>query len=582
MTSRKRDCGASVREPYLCLNTSAGPVAGDVSGFCARFWRWFGVAVLSLTLTVPAVATPDGNPAGVVVFGSFVNAGYAEREAEAVAERLGVALTVTAVQIDGALFYRIVSSPLDETAARQLLEQASRRGQDAWFADLPAAPDRAVVAEMAKEVPAPARPDPAPTPVAPVVAQAPVVSETEDAASQIDIALVDWTSRFHRVELSGSVSAESRWFYRDIGHAGQRSLPNGFVATPQLYIEDRSGWSFTLSPFYRFDGDDPQRTHADLHEAYALFFGSLGEGQWEARLGVDRTFWGVVESNNLVDIVNQIDLVEHPDEKSKLGQPMAYFAYVGNWGTMELFGLPYHRQRTFPGRKGRLRFPWIIDDASTTYESPDGERHLDLAARYSHSIGPLDLGISAFEGTSREPFLSPRFGVAGEVVLAPHYEQIRQAGLDGQLTFDTWLLKLEAIHRSGVSNRLGDKEAYASFVFGGEYTLYSLLDSAADLTLLAEWAYDERGRRATTKFDNDIFLGTRLAFNDVQGTELLVSTLVGADHDSRVLAAELNRRLSDRWSLRLEAVALLELDPWDVLYETRRDSFVEAGLTYSF
>ena len=133
-----------------------------------------------------------------------------------------------------------------------------------------------------------------------------------------------------------------------------------------------------------------------------------------------------------------------------------------------------------------------------------------------------------------------------------------------------------------MSNRLGDKEAYASFVFGGEYTLYSLQGSAADLTLLAEWAYDERGTRATTKFDNDIFLGTRLAFNDVQGTELLVSTLIGADHDSRVLAAELNRRLSDRWSLRLEAVALLELDPWDVLYETRRDSFVEAGLTYSF
>ncbi|MYB37804.1 MAG: hypothetical protein F4Y26_10555 [Gammaproteobacteria bacterium] len=553
-----------------------------VLGLSARFWRWFGVAFLSLGLTVPAVAAaPDGNQAGVVVFGSFVNARFAEREAEAVAERLGVALTVTAVEIDGAVFHRIVSEPLDKAAARQLVKQASQRGQDAWFAALPA-PGHTAIAEAAEDVQEPAPAKPAPAPVVQAVAQEPAVSETEEAELQIDAAQVDWTSRFHRIELSGSVSAESRWFYRDTGHAGQKSLPNGFVATPQLYIEDRTGWSFTLSPFYRFDGDDPERTHADLHEAYALFFGALGDGQWEARIGVDRTFWGVVESNNLVDIVNQIDLVEHPDEKSKLGQPMAHFAYIGNWGTMELFGLPYHRQRTFPGRKGRLRFPWIVDDGSATYESADGERHLDLAARYSHSIGRVDFGISAFEGTSREPFLSPRFGAAGEIVLAPHYEQIRQAGLDGQITFDTWLLKLETIHRSGMSNRLGDKEDYASFVFGGEYTLYSLLDSAADLTLLAEWAYDERGRRATTKFDNDMFFGTRLAFNDVQGTELLVSTLVGTDHDSRVLAAELNRRLSDRWSLRLEAVALLELDPWDVLYETRRDSFVEAGLIYSF
>ena len=540
--------------------------------------------VLSFTLTVPAFAATPEDRAGVVVFGSYVNARFAAREAEAVAERLGVALTVTAVRIDGkVVFHRIVSESLDEAAARQLVNQASQRGQDAWFAALPA-PDRAVVAEAAEDVsePEPATSDPVPAPVVQAVDQEPTVSQTTEIETQFDIAQAVWTSRFERVEWSGSVSAESRWFYRDTGHAGQRSLPNGFVATPQLYIEDRTGWSFTLSPFYRFDGDDPHRTHADLHEAYALFFGALGDGQWEARLGVDRTFWGVVESNNLVDIVNQIDLVEHPDEKSKLGQPMAHFAYVGNWGTMELFGLPYHRQRTFPGRKGRLRFPWIVDDGSVTYESADGERHMDLAARYSHSIGLLDFGISAFEGTSREPFLSPRFGADGGIVLAPHYEQIRQAGLDGQLTFDTWLLKLEAIHRSGMSNRLGDKEAYASFVLGGEYTLYSLQGSAADLTLLAEWAYDERGRRATTKFDNDIFLGTRLAFNDVQGTELLVSTLIGADHDSRVLAAELNRRLSDRWSLRLEAVALLELDPWDVLYETRRDSFVEAGLTYSF
>ena len=515
------------------------------------------------------------------MFGSYVNERFAEREAKAVAERLGVALAVTAVEIDGAVFYRIVSEPLPEAAARQLVERASRRGQDAWFAALPAA-DSGVVAEAVADVLEPAPLDPAPAPVVQPAVEDPVDAVTEEPETQIQVAEAAWTSRFHRVELGGSASAESRWFYRDIGHAGQRSLPNGFVATPQLYIEDRNGSSFTLSPFFRFDGDDPQRTHADLHEAYALFFGALGDGQWEARVGVDRTFWGVVESNNLVDIVNQIDLVEHPDEKSKLGQPMVHLSFAGNWGTTELFGLPYHRQRTFPGRKGRLRFPWIVDEGSVTYESEDGDQHLDLAARYSHSVGLLDFGISAFEGTSREPFLSPRFGTDGEVVLAPHYEQIRQAGLDGQITFDTWLMKLEAIHRSGMSNRLGDKEAYTSFVFGGEYTLYSLLDSAADLTVLAEWAYDERGRRATTKFDNDIFFGTRLAFNDVQGTEVLVSTLVGTDHDSRVLAAELTRRLSAEWSLRLEAVALLELDPWDVLYETRRDSFVEAGLTYSF
>ena len=559
-----------------------GTTAGCVCGRLAA-------TVLALTLGGPAFATAaDTTPSGVVVFGSYLNAQSAELQAEVVAERLGVALAVTEILLDGTILHRVVSESLHETAARELIERAALRGQDAWFAPTPTLRTDAA-SDVAHVSPEPSR-DPEPEPAA---VDDPVDVTTERIAIPIEIAepseppaprmqAPTWTDRFTRIDLTGSLRAETRLFYRAIGHAGQRSRPSGLVAMPQLYVEDRTGWSFTLSPFYRFDSDDPQRTHADLHEAYALFYGPLGDGQWETRLGVDRAFWGVVESNNLVDIINQVDLVEHPDEKSKLGQPMAYFAYVGNWGTMELFGLPYHRQRTFPGYAGRLRLPWLVDDGMVSYESDQEDRHVDAAARYSHSVGFLDFGISAFQGTSREPFLAPRIRADGQLALAPHYEQIRQAGLDGQATFDTWLLKLEAIYRSGMSNRLGAKEDYASLVLGGEYTFHGLLETAADITVLAEWCYDERGLRATTKFDNDVFLATRLAFNDVQGTELLVSALLGTDHDSRVLTAELTGRLTDRWSLRLEAVALLELDPWDVLYETREDSFVELGVTYSF
>ena len=560
--------------------TSAGCVCGRLAA-----------TVLALTLGGPAFVTAaDTTSSGVVVFGSYLNAQTAESQAEVLAERLGVGLAVTEVLVDGTAFHRVVSEPTPEAAARQLIERAAERGQDAWFAptraprsdvvaDVPhVSPDQSGVAEPAP--PAPAVVDNLGDVGTEGIATRSEVGEREEPAPRMQAPT--WTDRFTRIDLTGSLRAETRLFYRAIGHAGQRSRPSGLVAMPQLYVEDRTGWSFTLSPFYRFDSDDPERTHADLHEAYALFYGPLGDGQWGTRLGVDRAFWGVVESNNLVDIINQIDLVEHPDEKSKLGQPMAYFAYAGNWGTMELFGLPYHRQRTFPGYAGRLRLPWLVDDGMVSYESDQEERHVDAAARYSHSVGFLDFGISAFQGTSREPFLAPRIRADGQLALAPHYEQIRQAGLDGQATFDTWLLKLEAIYRSGMSNRLGEKEDYASFVLGGEYTFHGLLETAADITVLAEWCYDERGLRATTKFDNDVFLATRLAFNDVQGTELLVSALLGTDHDSRVLTAELSGRLTDRWSLRLEAVALLELDPWDVLYETREDSFVEVGVTYSF
>ena len=125
-------------------------------------------------------------------------------------------------------------------------------------------------------------------------------------------------------EISGGFSLESRWFPETAAHPGQRSHGSGFIFTPSLYLEDDEGRSFNLSSFFRYVSADPRRTHVDLREAYVLMFGELGENEWELRFGVDRVFWGVTESNHLVDIVNQTDLVEHPDGEAKLGQPMAH------------------------------------------------------------------------------------------------------------------------------------------------------------------------------------------------------------------------------------------------------------------
>ena len=387
-------------------------------------------------------------------------------------------------------------------------------------------------------------------------------------------------------QLSGRFSIESRWFPEEAAFPGQGSHAGGVAATPQLYLEDAAGRSLTLAPFLRYDSADRRRTRADLREAYLLFFGEIGDGEWELRLGVGQVFWGVAESRHLVDIINQVDFVEHPDGESRLGQPMAHLTWSGDWGALELFGLPWHRARTFPGRSGRLRLPLVVDEDRVEYESGSGARHLDLAARYSHGIGPLDLGVSLFRGTSREPWLRPAAEPEGAPVLTQHYGQIRQLGLDGQWTAGAWLLKLEAIQCAGARNRLGREGDYVASVLGAEYTFYSTLGSPADLSLLGEWNYDGRGsnavpRRTPDTLQNDLFVAGRLALNDVQGTEVRAGLAADLERSTRTLVVELNRRLSGRWAARLEAVGLLAIDEEDLHYSTRRDSFVDLGLIYS-
>ena len=395
-----------------------------------------------------------------------------------------------------------------------------------------------------------------------------------------------------RIEFSGRLSTETRLYPETAAYPRQRSHASGLAVEVTAYTEDDEGRSITVTPFYRYDAGDPDRTHADLREAYLLLYGDVGEDEWELRLGVDRVFWGVVESRSLVDIVNQTDLVEHPDEKTKLGQPMVHLTWSGDWGALELFGLTGHRKRTFPGVHGRLRPTPVVDPDRTTYESAAEEWHLDLAGRYSGSFGPVDIGLSVFDGTSREPTLVPTqtmppFGT--EFVPAPLYEKIRQFGLDTQLTTGPWLLKLEAIHRAGAQNTRFDpisgkyeEEDYAAFIAGGEYTISALWDSDADLSLIAEWARDERGRWATNAFENDILLAAGLGLNDEPSTEFSVSALNSLDNGSRVLGAEFKRRLSDSWSLHVEASAYVGIDKDDVVYAVRRDSYIGVNLDYGF
>ena len=68
--------------------------------------------------------------------------------------------------------------------------------------------------------------------------------------------------------------------------------------------------------------------------------------------------------------------------------------------------------------------------------------------------------------------------------------------------------------------RDGQGDLFAATVAGFEYTFYQIMESNADLGLLAEIHYDGRDEvgAPATAFDNDFFLGARLALNDTQDT----------------------------------------------------------------
>ena len=375
------------------------------------------------------------------------------------------------------------------------------------------------------------------------------------------------------IELTGSLGIESRQFMRSSALALQeRNTLSGF-AQPEVYHDwDGGEQSVLFTPYLRVDSADGKRSHFDVRE---LIYQRVAD-QWEARIGVGKVFWGVTESRHLVDVINQTDLVENIDGEDKLGQPLVNVSFLRAWGTVDLFILPGFRERTFPGPRGRLRTSPYVDADAARFESGAWRKHIDYAARWSHSLGDWDVGVGHFYGTRRDPRLLLARNRIGEPVLVPRYDLIHQTSLDLQATKDAWLWKLEAIQQSGSG------DGHIAWVAGFEYTLTGVANSRVDVGLLFEHLFDGRGANAPQPFENDAFAGLRLALNDEQSTEILGGVIQDLDTDSRAFSVEASRRLGERYRLEIELRAFSGVASADPLRPFARDDFVQVTLSRFF
>jgi hypothetical protein len=374
------------------------------------------------------------------------------------------------------------------------------------------------------------------------------------------------------LDFSGYVAGEGRFFFEEAALAGQEDGPQwSLAAQPELRLKiTDSPHRFKVTPFYRLDAMDAERTHFDLREAYWRYT----KGAWEVLAGINKVFWGVTESRHLVDIINQTDILEDVDEEDKLGQPMVMVGNQRDWGELQLYLLSFFRERQFTGSDGRLRTPLPVDEDGI-FESGAEERHIDMALRYAHYIGDWDIGAYYFNGTGREPRLVPNH--RGER-LVPHYDLIQQAGVELQYTREAWLWKFEGIVRED----RGD--TFAAAVGGFEYTVYQIAETAADLGLLMEYSMDGRDQAhaPATSFDNDLFVGARLALNDPRDTTALLGAVVDMGNGSTLASFEAERRLGSSFTVEVQARFFINIDDEDPAKSIEDDAFINVSLQYHF
>ncbi|MFK7975502.1 MAG: hypothetical protein AB8C02_05165 [Halioglobus sp.] len=378
------------------------------------------------------------------------------------------------------------------------------------------------------------------------------------------IALPTWAGAWQPVKIEASM--DMRYFPVKSAVTNDDLTLSQQGAIETAWRSDNRKSTFNVKLFGRWDEQDSGRRKFDVRKLWYRF-------QYKdltLAAGIQQEFWGVTESRHLVNVLNQIDAVEDVDEEDLLGQPMVKLDYVSPIGRFAAYMMPYFRNRPRHEFRERLALPIRFPNESS-YESGANKHHLDFAARYSWQRDSLDLSLSYFQGTNREPRLTLENGVGLDT-----YEQIKQWGLDAQWTAGPWLAKVEALHRTDA------QETFSAFVLGIEYTLFQALGQA-DVSMLVERLKDHRRALGNpTPFQDDWFGAIRVAWNDQYDSSLLIGAYHDREHHETLLRVELERRLTARWSVDLSLTSFNNSSRTSPIYPIRRDGFASMKLTCHF
>ena len=332
-----------------------------------------------------------------------------------------------------------------------------------------------------------------------------------------------------QAETSGSLEITGSYFPKSLG----ASFDTNITAEAKVVgYEELDDFQLEYEIIIRKSLNDSGK---DIVEPRQLFL-SKTFGDIDVYLGYRHTFWGVAESRNLVDLINQQDMAAGISPDNKLGAPsISIETYLGS-GELQYWYISRFRERTFNDTNAHPGFGMPVSSAQFAHAK--GSEASDQALRYANSIGDIDYALSIFDGTAREPLF-----IVQELdppTIAPYYERMRSVGLELQYTGESILYKFE-----GLTGTQSGKD-FDAVVLGTEKTVYTIFETQWDMGVLFEYQYDDR---VQALIDRMIVSGVRLTANDEFDTNFLILYTVDDAFSQSLFGLEASRRLRNGMTL---------------------------------
>ncbi|MCF6206807.1 MAG: hypothetical protein L3J47_07965 [Sulfurovum sp.] len=361
----------------------------------------------------------------------------------------------------------------------------------------------------------------------------------------------------------------------EYAHSGGQTEMNGNVALSgkNSFAEGKMTLIYLYSERYK------EKRYLRLNELYV----AKNMREYRVEVGKRLLYWGELEGYNITDVFNQKNYLFDPFDKS---------AKLGSWsGTVSRYfgdnvleaGVKFYEEDMEFGNSRTPYYPLPL-----TYSSQLNlqEGHNTPTWYISYAL----TGDAIVESESRIIFwhgydMKRNFiaGDYGQTVVQYAY-RVNKALLLSHIVYEDMIFKLEGSYTDVIN--YAPMSDYWQLGLGAEKSFYDI--AGADVTLYAEYyryGYNDEGKvehvDISEIYDDDLFLATRIIFNDTRSSEVKIGMLYDLEKSERVFKAEAKMRLLDRFVLHAEWLRFIPKE--NSLLSTFDDhTRTQFGISYSF
>ena len=345
-------------------------------------------------------------------------------------------------------------------------------------------------------------------------------------------------------DYKGNIGIESSYAEHDI--AGKRDTQNALRLELELKQKTQNG-QFVFNGKAIVDNDDEERRYFDATD---LYYKHEFENS-DLLIGRNTRFWGAMEFYNHTDNFNMKDWRDNPfDYDAKLGaNNIAYTQYFDNSEFSVIAKVDERGQKVQDQKSVNNFLPPTYSDKLETQKSKDRPT---VYLKYSGSgeDTQIDYSLIYQNGYDEQRYLAP----TAQGQLRQHAYLVDKVMGYATLVSGSTIYKTELAYTKSDEDKVSD---YAQLSAGVEHTLYGVWGKS-DLGLLGEYyKYEARdddklgAEEFGNLFQNDIALGLRLSVNDSADSDVLVGVSLDQDNQEKLMFAEYNTRLAEKYKLKL-------------------------------